>query len=184
MPPPGPRPWAWTTIDTPVGPLGLAATAQGLLSVVFRADAGTAATAVARLTQQLGSPPCPPPSPCNGLLAEASAQLGDYFAGRLRTFSVPLDWSLTSGFNRRALRELLAHVPYGALAAYQDLADRTGEPGAARAVGVAMGSNPLPIVVPCHRVVESGGGLGGFGPGLEIKRALLALEGVLPEPLF
>ncbi len=95
-----------------------------------------------------------------------------------------MDWSLTSGFNRRTLRELLDHVPYGTLVAYQDLADRVGEPGAARAVGAAMGSNPLPVVVPCHRVVESNGGLGGFGPGLEAKRTLLALEGVLPQPLF
>jgi methylated-DNA-[protein]-cysteine S-methyltransferase len=67
---------------------------------------------------------------------------------------------------------------------YQDLADRVGEPGAARAVGTAMGANPLPVVVPCHRVIESDGGIGGFGGGLEIKRQLLALEGVLPAPLF
>lgn len=67
---------------------------------------------------------------------------------------------------------------------YQDLADRVGEPGAARAVGAAMGSNPLPVVVPCHRVVASDGGIGGFGGGLETKRLLLALEGVLPAPLF
>ncbi|MDX6356206.1 MAG: methylated-DNA-[protein]-cysteine S-methyltransferase, partial [Streptomyces sp.] len=73
---------------------------------------------------------------------------------------------------------------YGSVVAYQTLADRVGEPGAARAVGVAMGSNPIPIVVPCHRVIGSDGGIGGFGGGLDTKRTLLALEGVLPAPLF
>lgn len=179
-----PRAWAWTTIDTPVGPLGLAATADGLLNVVFHADAALAARCVGRLTGVLGSAPAAPPSPCHDVLAEATAQLRAYFDGSLNTFTLALDWSLTSGFNRRTLRELLDHVPYGTLVAYQDLADRVGEPGAARAVGAAMGSNPLPVVVPCHRVVESNGGLGGFGPGLEAKRTLLALEGVLPQPLF
>lgn len=185
--PAGPQAWAWTTVATRVGPLGLAATEKGLLCVAFHADAATAADTVARLTRRLGSGPVPPPPPPCGpheVLATASAELTAYFDGRLRTFSVPLDWSLTSGFNRRVLRELAAHVPYGTLASYQDLADRVGERGAARAVGVAMGSNPLPVVVPCHRVIESNGGLGGFGPGLETKRDLLALEGVLPEPLF
>jgi methylated-DNA-[protein]-cysteine S-methyltransferase len=82
------------------------------------------------------------------------------------------------------LRELNSGVPFGSVVAYGDLAGRVGAPGAAQAVGVAMGSNPLPVVVPCHRVVESDGGIGGFGGGLETKRKLLALEGVLPEPLF
>ncbi|MFF7688679.1 methylated-DNA--[protein]-cysteine S-methyltransferase [Streptomyces syringium] len=182
--PPGPQAWAWTTVATRVGPLGLAATEKGLLCVAFHADAATAADTVARLTRRLGSGPVPPPCAAHEVLATATAELTAYFHGRLRTFSVPLDWSLTSGFNRRVLRELAAHVPYGTLASYQDLADRVGERGAARAVGVAMGSNPLPVVVPCHRVIESNGGLGGFGPGLETKRDLLALEGVLPEPLF
>ena len=118
------------------------------------------------------------------LLALAAAELDSYFRGELRRFTVPLDWSLSGGFNEKVLRELLASVPYGATAGYQDLADRVGEPGAARAVGMAMGSNPLPVVVPCHRIVESGGKLGGFGGGLETKRILLALEGLLPEPLF
>lgn len=118
------------------------------------------------------------------VLREAADQLDAYFRGDLREFTVPLDWSLSGGFNERVLRALLESVPYGSTAGYQDLADRVGEPGAARAVGAAMGSNPLPVVVPCHRVVERGGGIGGFGGGLETKRALLALEGVLPEPLF
>jgi methylated-DNA-[protein]-cysteine S-methyltransferase len=117
-------------------------------------------------------------------LAPVAEQLDAYFEGTLREFSLDLDWSLITGFARRVLRELATGVPYGSVVSYQDLADRVREPGAARAVGAAMGSNPLPLVVPCHRVIESDGGIGGFGGGLEIKRSLLALEGVLPAPLF
>ncbi|MEU8823906.1 methylated-DNA--[protein]-cysteine S-methyltransferase [Streptomyces sp. NPDC048636] len=169
--------------DTPIGPLLLAATDEGLALVVFHADEKTAAGAVARLTRRLGGGPAPAPHR-TATLTETARQLEGYFAGGLREFTVPLDWSLTTGFNRRVLRELADGVPYGTVVGYQDLADRVGEPGGARAVGTAMGSNPLPVVVACHRVVESGGGIGGFGGGLETKRALLALEGVLPQPLF
>ena len=186
----------WTVRETPVGPLLLAATDEGLVSVVFHADTATADRALGRITSRLGAPPVhvaapadpadpDPEGPARGrLLALAAAELDSYFRGELRRFTVPLDWSLSGGFNEKVLRELLASVPYGATAGYQDLADRVGEPGAARAVGMAMGSNPLPVVVPCHRIVKSGGKLGGFGGGLETKRILLALEGLLPEPLF
>ncbi|WP_143681319.1 methylated-DNA--[protein]-cysteine S-methyltransferase, partial [Streptomyces sp. 2R] len=91
---------------------------------------------------------------------------------------------LTAGFHREVLRELASGVPYGTVVGYGELAARVGRPEGAQAVGAAMGANPLPVVVPCHRVVESDGGLGGFGGGLETKRQLLALEGVLPQPLF
>ncbi|WP_432280571.1 methylated-DNA--[protein]-cysteine S-methyltransferase [Streptomyces luomodiensis] len=190
------RAWAWAVPATPIGPLLLAATDEGLAQVVFHATEKTAAEAVARLTRRLGAGPTAGPSAssaaaaarpaprCAEHLAAAIRQVESYFAGETTAFTLPLDWSLITGFNRRVLRELAAHVPYGTVVGYQDLADRVGEPGAARAVGVAMGSNPLPVVVPCHRVVESGGGIGGFGGGLETKRALLALEGVLPQPLF
>ncbi|MGK5628714.1 methylated-DNA--[protein]-cysteine S-methyltransferase [Streptomyces sp. URMC 123] len=169
-------------LDTPIGPLLVAATVHGLVKVAFHADARTAERSVASLAERLGAAPVSAAG--SPRLAEPVRQLTAYFAGELRAFDLPLDWSLTSGFNRRVLRELATGVPYGTVVGYQDLADRVGEPGAARAVGTAMGSNPLPVVVPCHRVVESGGGLGGFGGGLETKRVLLALEGVLPQPLF
>ncbi|MCM2578690.1 methylated-DNA--[protein]-cysteine S-methyltransferase [Streptomyces meridianus] len=168
--------------DSPVGPLLLAATDRGLVAVEFHAGPRTVATVLDRLTRRLGAEPRQAAG--SSRLAEPVRQLDAYFAGRLRQFALPLDWTLSSGFNRRVLQEFAAHVPHGTLVGYQDLADRVGEPGAARAVGAAMGSNPLPVVVPCHRVVESSGGIGGFGGGLETKRALLALEGLLPQPLF
>ncbi|MGW1377378.1 methylated-DNA--[protein]-cysteine S-methyltransferase [Streptomyces sp. NPDC002446] len=174
------REWAWTLLETPIGPLLLAATRQGLVQVAFHADERTARRALTRLEQLFGGPPLPEIPH----LATAADELTAYFSGRLRAFTVPLDWSLSSGFNARVLHALAADVPYGTVVGYQDLADRVGEPGAARAVGSAMGSNPLPVVVPCHRVVASDGGIGGFGGGLETKRLLLALEGVLPAPLF
>lgn len=174
------REWAWTRLETPIGLMLLAATRTGLVQVVFHADARTVRRALTRLEQLFGGPPL------TGIphLATAVSELSAYFDGRLRTFTVPLDWSLASGFSARVLRILACDVPYGGVVGYQDLADRAGEPGAARAVGAAMGSNPLPVVVPCHRVVASDGGIGGFGGGLETKRLLLALEGVLPAPLF
>jgi methylated-DNA-[protein]-cysteine S-methyltransferase len=180
-----PRAWDWAVVDSPVGPLLLAATGEGLVLVVFHApeSGSTAERALDRLRGRFGPETQGEPG-ARERLEPARAELAAYFAGKLRTFTVPLDWSLTGGFHARVLRELAASVPYGATAGYQDLADRVGEPGAARAVGVAMGANPLPVVVPCHRVVASDGGIGGFGGGLPTKRALLALEGVLPEPLF
>ncbi|GAA3370076.1 methylated-DNA--[protein]-cysteine S-methyltransferase [Streptomyces sannanensis] len=172
----------WAVVGSDIGPLLLAATDKGLVYVVFHADDRVRDRALAALTARLGAEPVPASG--TGRLAEPIRQLAAYFAGRLREFTLPLDWSLISGFNREVLRELATGVPYGTVVGYGELAQRVGRPGAAQAVGAAMGSNPLPVVVPCHRVVESGGGLGGFGGGPETKRKLLALEGVLPEPLF
>ncbi|MFI6724386.1 methylated-DNA--[protein]-cysteine S-methyltransferase [Streptomyces sp. R-74717] len=172
----------WAVVESDIGPLLLAATDAGLVSVIFHARPEVREKAVGQLRSRLGAEPVE--SPGSARLAEPIRQIAAYFAGSLREFSLDLDWSLTSGFNRQVLRELAAGVPYGAVVGYGDLAERAGQPGAAQAVGAAMGSNPLPVVVPCHRVVESDGGLGGFGGGLETKRKLLALEGVLPQPLF
>ncbi|MFI2639558.1 methylated-DNA--[protein]-cysteine S-methyltransferase [Streptomyces sp. NPDC018610] len=172
----------WAVTDTRIGPLLLAATADGLVNVVFHATGAVRERALDRLASRLGAEPVEAPG--SPPLAEAIRQLEAYFSGGRRDFDLPLDWSLISGFNRRVLRELASGVPYGSVVGYGDLAGRVGQPQAAQAVGVAMGANPLPVVVPCHRVVESDGGIGGFGGGLETKRVLLALEGVLPEPLF
>lgn len=187
-------PSAWTVRATPIGPLLLVATEEGLAEVAFHADRSVTRRRLARLTDRFGAEPVPlpEPGPASGggagagaaVLARAAGELDAYFAGTLRSFAVPLDWSLTSGFNARVLRELAASVAYGQVVGYQELARRVADPGAARAVGAAMGANPLPVVVPCHRVVAADGGIGGFGGGLETKRALLALEGVLPAPLF
>ncbi|WP_149550981.1 methylated-DNA--[protein]-cysteine S-methyltransferase [Streptomyces marokkonensis] len=179
----------WAVVDTGIGPLLLAATRGGLVNVVFHATAEVRDGALERLGSRLGAAPVELGTERSGepggpLLTEAIRQVRAYFAGERRSFELPLDWSLVSGFNREVLRELAAGVPFGAVVGYGDLAGRVGQPGAAQAVGTAMGANPLPVVVPCHRVVESGGGIGGFGGGLETKRRLLALEGVLPEPLF
>ncbi|MFF4184232.1 methylated-DNA--[protein]-cysteine S-methyltransferase [Streptomyces sp. NPDC001691] len=174
----------WSVVESDIGPLLLAATGQGLVNVVFHADEAVRKRAVRALAARLGTEPAPAVPGRPGPLEEPIRQIESYFAGGLREFTLPLDWSLSSGFNRQVLRELAAGVPYGAVVGYGDLARRVGQPTAAQAVGAAMGSNPLPVVVPCHRVVESGGGLGGFGGGLETKRRLLALEGVLPQPLF
>ncbi|MBV2357704.1 methylated-DNA--[protein]-cysteine S-methyltransferase [Streptomyces sp. J2-1] len=173
---------AWAVTDTGIGPLLLAATPEGLVNVVFHASEAVRGLALERLGARLGTEPVEDPE--QPVLAEAVRQLGAYFSGGRRDFDLPLDWSLISGFNRRVLRELASGVPYGTVVGYGELAGRVGEPGGGQAVGVAMGANPLPVVVPCHRVVESDGGIGGFGGGLETKRKLLTLEGVLPEPLF
>ncbi|MFM9367229.1 methylated-DNA--[protein]-cysteine S-methyltransferase [Streptomyces sp. Da 82-17] len=172
----------WAVVESDIGPLLLAATGHGLVNVVFHADAATRDAAVERLAARFGGMPVE--APASPRLAEPIRQLAAYFAGELRTFTLDLDWTLISGFNREVLRELARGVPYGSVVGYGDLAARVGQPGAAQAVGAAMGANPLPVVVPCHRVVESDGGIGGFGGGLETKRHLLALEGVLPAPLF
>ncbi|MEU1937155.1 methylated-DNA--[protein]-cysteine S-methyltransferase [Streptomyces coeruleorubidus] len=172
----------WGVVDSDIGPLLLAATREGLVNVIFHATDAVRDRAVERLASRLGTEPVEAPG--SPLLTEAIRQVEAYFAGERQDFDLPLDWSLISGFNREVLRELASGVPYGTVVGYGDLAGRVGQPGAAQAVGMAMGANPLPVVVPCHRVVESGGGIGGFGGGLETKRKLLALEGVLPEPLF
>ncbi|MEV0221261.1 methylated-DNA--[protein]-cysteine S-methyltransferase [Streptomyces sp. NPDC050704] len=172
----------WAVVDSSIGPLLLAATGEGLVSVVFHATDAVRDQALDRLGSRLGTEPVEAPD--SPLLAEAIRQVRAYFAGERHDFELPLDWSLISGFNRQVLRELASGVPFGKVVGYGDLARRVGQPGAAQAVGMAMGANPLPVVVPCHRVVESDGGIGGFGGGLETKRKLLALEGVLPEPLF
>lgn len=109
-------------------------------------------------------------------VAEAVRQLEEYFSGRRRRFDLPLRMAGTPF--QRAVWAFLLTIPYGRTYTYKEVAEALGRPGAARAVGSAVGSNPISIVVPCHRIVASGGKLGGYGGGLDVKRFLLDLEGI------
>ena len=111
-------------------------------------------------------------------LDEVRRELDLYFEGRLREFDLPLDWRLSKDFRRRALRAV-DRIPYGETRTYTQVATSAGNERAVRAAGTACGSNPIPIVVPCHRVLRTGGGLGGYGGGLPMKQSLLELEGAL-----
>jgi methylated-DNA-[protein]-cysteine S-methyltransferase len=109
---------------------------------------------------------------------ELRRELDEYFERRRREFELPLDWRLTRGFVCTVLKQT-NRIPYGETRSYAEMAELAGSPRAFRAAGSALGANPIPIVVPCHRVLRSGGGLGGYGGGLDVKRRLLQIEGVL-----
>jgi methylated-DNA-[protein]-cysteine S-methyltransferase len=162
---------AYDVEETPVGLLLLAATERGVCRISFDADAEERLDELARLH---GARVLRSPRPLDGLRRE----LEDYFEGRRRDFDVPLDLEAVPEFHRSVLEELV-RIPYGETATYGRLAERLGSPRAARAVGGACNRNPVPIVVPCHRVVGSSGSLVGYAGGLERKRALLALEGAI-----
>jgi len=158
--------------DTPFGRIGVVATARGLRQVVLPPNPES----------QISNGRCQSRTLCRGsapaagaLAARAEREIRDYLAGRRRTFAVAVDLGAVPPFQRKALSGA-RKVPYGKTVTYGELARRVGRPRAARAVGQAMAHNPVPLVVPCHRVVASGGGLGGFGGGLDLKRRLLALE--------
>lgn len=163
--------------QTELGRLLVAATARGICAIELGA-VGDEALAKARLFEfarrRMAGPEV---SADQGAVREAAEQLAEYAAGQRRRFELPLDLYGTD-FERDVWRELLA-VPFGATVSYGELARRLRNPGASRAVGRANGANPVPIVVPCHRVLAAGGLLGGFSAGLPMKRHLLALEGVL-----
>lgn len=158
------------TMATPLGPLRLVARHERLAAVLFLAGAGAAPSSDA-------SPPALDPAPSSPLLCQARHELAEYFAGQRRSFAVPLALCGLPPFTRKVLAELQT-VPYGETLTYGELAARVGAPRAARAVGRAMAANPLPIVIPCHRVVAGGGRLGGYsgGEGLPTKQWLLAFE--------
>lgn len=111
------------------------------------------------------------------LLDEAERQLRAYFEGRLREFDLP--WKTSGTAFQESVWRMVVAIGYGRTRTYMDLAKDLGSPGAVRAVGAANGANPLPILIPCHRVVATGGGMGGYGGGVELKRRLLALEGAI-----
>jgi methylated-DNA-[protein]-cysteine S-methyltransferase len=155
--------------DTPVGPLLLAVTERGVCRISYDAEPEGLLEDFAR---KYGTRILRSPRPLDPLRRE----LDDYFEGRRRAFDLPLDLDAVPEFHRSVLEELRL-VPYGQTATYGGLAARVGRPKAARAVGGACNRNPIPIVVPCHRVVGAGGSLVGYAGGLDRKRALLDLEG-------
>lgn len=161
---------AVTRMDTPIGSLSLAATPRGLVRIGFRDE-----DVLDELAAELGPRVLHAPD----RLDPVRRQLDEYFAGKRRRFRITVDWALSSGFRRRAL-EAARRIPPGETATYGDLAAEVGNPKAARAVGTAMATNPIPIILPCHRVVPAGGGLGNYGGGVEIKALLLELEGYTP----
>lgn len=165
---------AWTEEDTPIGHIVLAATEKGLVTISYRDADATLAVLAAKVSPRVLELP--------RRLDAARHQLDEYFAGERTEFELPLDLALSAGFRRKVLRHL-GRVPYGEVVTYKDLAVKAGSPAASRAVGTTMATNPIPIVLPCHRVIRTGGDLGGYGGGLDAKRALLALEGGA-SPLF
>lgn len=160
---------AYRTVDTPVGRLLLAATETGLLRVAFeREDFDTVlATLSAKVSPRVIAAP--------SRLDQVAIELDEYFAGSRRDFDVPLDYALSAGFRQLVQRHLLS-IDYGRTQSYKEVAELVGNPKAVRAVGTACATNPLPVIVPCHRVLRTDGGLGGYIGGVEAKTALLELE--------
>ena len=163
---------AYAEVDSPVGRLLVAATHRGLVRVTFPIEAPE------KVLEQLAASVSPRVLEAPERLDHVRRALDRYFEGRLHDFDLPLDWQLTQGFYRKVLRAT-ARIPYGQTRSYKQMATKAGSPRAVRATGSALGSNPLPIIVPCHRVLRTGGALGGYGGGLDTKQALLELEGAL-----
>ena len=160
---------AYCVVDSPLGALLLAATDVGLVRVAFSGENHDA------VLQDLSDRISPRVLKTPARLDATARELDDYFAGRRRAFDVPLDWQLAHGFRATVLHHL-PEIAYGHTATYTAVARLAGNPNAVRAVGSACANNPLPLVVPCHRVVRADGSLGGYRGGVEAKRVLLALE--------
>jgi methylated-DNA-[protein]-cysteine S-methyltransferase len=161
---------AYAVEDSPLGPLLLAATAEGLVRVAyldFVAEDAVLSALAARISPRVLAAPARLDAP--------RRELDEYFAGRRDAFGIALDRRLMHGFARRVL-DATSAIPYGETSTYAGVAAEAGSPRGYRAAGNALGSNPLPIVVPCHRVLASGGKLGGYTGGVERKRTLLAVE--------
>ncbi|WP_019203191.1 methylated-DNA--[protein]-cysteine S-methyltransferase [Tsukamurella sp. 1534] len=160
---------AYTTVDSPVGPLLLAATGRGLLRVAFAREDHD------RVLDTLAERVSPRVLRAPRRLDRAARELDEYFAHRRTAFDLDLDLSLSQGF-RQLVQRHLPDIGYGTTRSYREVAELVGNPKAVRAVGTACATNPLPVVVPCHRVVRADGGLGGYIGGTEAKTALLDLE--------
>ena len=165
---------AYAFVDSPFGKFLVASTKKGLVTLAFHPE--SAEDVLADLAKRVSPRVLEAPSELDAIRRE----LDEYFEGRRRDFETPLDWQLIHGFSERVLRAT-ARIPYGGVSTYRDVAARAGNPRAMRAAGNALGSNPLPILVPCHRVVRTGGAIGNYGGGTDMKKALLTLEGAIEE---
>jgi methylated-DNA-[protein]-cysteine S-methyltransferase len=165
---------AYVTEGSPVGTLLLAATPRGLVRIAYLDLDWGEDDALAQLAADVSPRVLAAPA----RLDEPRRELEEFFAGTRRDFDVTLDWRLTNGFARRVL-QATARIPFGSVSSYKGVAAGAGSPRAFRAAGTALGHNPLPIIVPCHRVLHAGGGLGGYTGGLDRKKTLLTIEGVL-----
>jgi methylated-DNA-[protein]-cysteine S-methyltransferase len=163
---------AYASMDSPLGELLIAVTPRGLVRVAY--DTEPSDEVLAELAERINPRVLRAPERTDAVRRE----IADYFAHHRRRFETPLDWSLVGGFARGVLNAT-AGVAFGQVTTYGEMAAAAGSPRAARAAGNALGSNPIPIVVPCHRVLHAGGGLGGYAGGLDRKRYLLELEGSL-----
>jgi methylated-DNA-[protein]-cysteine S-methyltransferase len=160
---------AYAPVDSPLGPLIVAATPDGIVRLAFdneRRDAVLGELA-ARVSPRVLEAP--------SRLDPARRQLDEYFSGHRTAFDLPLDWALTTGF-RRLVLDATARIPFGSTGTYRSVATAAGSPRAVRAAGTALATNPIPIIVPCHRVLRSDGALGGYRGGAERKDLLLRLE--------
>ncbi|MCU1399967.1 MAG: cysteine methyltransferase [Acidimicrobiales bacterium] len=160
---------AYRTIDTPVGSLLIAATETGLVRVAYASEDHD------RVLNDLSDRISPRILHHPARLDDAARELDEYFHGRRRSFDLNLDWRLSAGFRETVLRHL-TDIAYGHTASYATVAELAGRPKAVRAVGTACATNPLPVVVPCHRVIRSDGSMGGYLGGLDAKTTLLEIE--------
>ncbi|MBC7608636.1 MAG: methylated-DNA--[protein]-cysteine S-methyltransferase [Polaromonas sp.] len=161
-----------TTFQSPLGQMTIAATNKGLAGLWFDGQR--------HLPPELTGPAVWPAAPDHPVLQQTSQQLTEYFAGQRSTFELPLDLSHGTAFQQSVWQALL-DISQGDTASYGDISSRIGKPAAVRAVGAAVGRNPVSVIVPCHRVIGVNGALTGYAGGLDKKTALLRLEGVLPK---
>jgi methylated-DNA-[protein]-cysteine S-methyltransferase len=165
---------AYASVDSPLGPLLVATTPRGLVRVAY-----TEPGSQDEVLEELAARVSPRVLESPARVDEPRRELDEYFAGRRMEFDLSIDWSVLRGFTLKVLRET-ARIDFGELRSYADVASAAGSPRAVRAAGNALGANPMPVVVPCHRVVRTGGAIGGYTGGLERKQFLLRLEGTLP----
>jgi methylated-DNA-[protein]-cysteine S-methyltransferase len=165
---------AYATIDSPFGELVVAGTGRGVVKISFGQESPD------EVVEELAWTISPRILEAPARLDPVRRELSEYFDGRLDRFTVPLDWQLIHGFQTKVLRATAA-IPYGETRSYGEVAAEAGNRRAFRAAGTALGRNPLPLIVPCHRVLRAGGVIGNYGGGPEMKESLLKLEGALPE---